>query len=142
MSRARLVLAEDHVDMADDLRQLLSTAFDVIAVVHRGQALLAAVDHLLPDAIVTDITMPGVDGIAAVHDILLKHPSMSAIIVTVHNDRGLVRRAFACGARGYVLKASAGDDLVRAVEVVLAGGHFVSANLAGALNKPAEFARR
>ncbi len=130
MARARLVLADDHVDMANDLRQLLSAAFDVVAVVNDGDALIAAADRLLPDALVTDITMPGVDGISAMHEILLRHPAMGTVIVTVHSDRSLVDKAFRCGARGYVLKASAGDDLIRAVEAVLEGGLFVSANLA------------
>jgi DNA-binding NarL/FixJ family response regulator len=141
MSRARLVLAEDHPEMTNDLSQLLAAAFDVIAVVRDGNALVTAADRLLPDAVVTDITMPGIDGISAVQAILMQHPHMGAVIVTVHSDQGLVRRAFACGARGYVLKASAGEDLIPAVDAVLAGGHFVSAQLAGALKHVEELVR-
>ena len=141
MARARLVLAEDHIDMAEDLSRLLSAVFDVVAVVNDGNALVAAVDRLVPDALVTDVTMPGLDGISAMCDILLRHPSMGAIIVTVHNDRGLVQKAFACGARGYVLKASAGDDLIRAVAAVLDGDRFVSASLEDALGSFAEGTR-
>jgi DNA-binding NarL/FixJ family response regulator len=141
MARARLVLADDHIDMAADLSQLLSAAFEVVAVVNDGNALVAAADRLVPDVLVTDITMPGLDGISAMCDILLRHPAMGAIIVTVHNDRGLVQKAFACGARGYVLKASAGDDLIRAVAAVLAGNHFVSASLEYALGSSADVTR-
>ncbi|MGZ8500702.1 MAG: response regulator, partial [Candidatus Binatia bacterium] len=73
--RARVLLADDHPAVVKDLSAVLQAEFDVISTVDNGAALIAAVDALSPDVIVTDITMPGVDGIAAASEILRKNPA-------------------------------------------------------------------
>jgi DNA-binding NarL/FixJ family response regulator len=123
----RVVLAEDHPAVAAQLRAVLAQEFEVLAVVHSATDLLDAVDHLRPDVVVTDITMPGLSGLDALPAILLRRPSTRVVIVTVHADRELVERAFSLGAAGYVVKGDAGDELNAAVRTSLAGQQYLSA---------------
>ena len=129
MSQPRLLLADDHAETAELLRGLLQPEFDVIAQVQDGLALVAAAEGLSPDVIVSDISMPGLDGIAAATLILRKNPDARIVFVTVHCDRFLVDRGLQAGALGYVLKREAGDDLTPAVRAALRGERHVSRGL-------------
>jgi len=128
MNRPTIVLAEDHSNVAEQLRKLLADSFDVVAVVGHGEALVKTALRLKPDVVVTDISMPGMDGLRAAHELRLHQPSLAVVFVTVHDDRALARKALSTG-HGYVLKASAGEELVDAVNAVLDGRPFVSASL-------------
>ena len=128
MNRPTIVLAEDHPNVAEKLQKLLAHSFDVVAVVNHGEALVRTALRLKPDVVVTDISMPGMDGMKAVQEILVYQPSLAAVFVTVHDDRALARKALTIGL-GYVLKASAGEDLVDAVNAALDARRFVSASL-------------
>ena len=127
----RLLLAEDHPQTAEHFRKLLRVDFDVIACVEDGAALVDAAARLSPDVIVTDIAMPGIDGIEAVNRIRRNSPNARIILVTVHAQSMLVEVGLAAGALGYVLKDTAGDELVAAVHAVLAGQRYVSGSLRG-----------
>ena len=129
MYRPRVLLAEDHADTAALLRKLLGVDFDVIASVENGRALVDATERLSPDAIVADIDMPGVDGIAATTLIRRRDPNARIVLVTVHGESMLVEAGLAAGALGYVLKDTAGDELVAAVHAALAGRQYVSREL-------------
>jgi DNA-binding NarL/FixJ family response regulator len=124
--RGRVLLAEDHPAVAEDLRAVLEPEFDVIATVGDGYGLVAAADTLTPDVIVTDIPMPGLDGLAAAGEILETNPCARIVFVTVHNDASIVQKAFATGVLGYVLKLTAGDELVAATHAALRGECYVS----------------
>ncbi|HEX5122535.1 MAG TPA: response regulator transcription factor [Rhodanobacteraceae bacterium] len=128
MNRPTIVLAEDHPNVAEQLRKLLSASFDVVAVVGHGEALVKTALRLKPDIVVTDISMPGMDGIRAGQELAQQMPSLGIVFVTVHDDPALARKALAIG-RGYVLKTSAGEELVDAVFAVLDSRRFVSASL-------------
>jgi DNA-binding NarL/FixJ family response regulator len=128
MNRPTIVLAEDHPNVAEQLHKLLSAAFDVVAVVGHGEALVKAALKLKPDLVVTDISMPGMDGIRAAQELLQQMPSLGIVFVTVHDDPALARKALAIGG-GYVLKTSAGEELIDAVFAVLDSRRFVSASL-------------
>jgi len=125
-TRPRLLLADDHAATAELLRGLLLPEFDVIAEVRDGRALVSAAELLTPDVIVTDISMPELDGIAAARLILRRNPAARILFVTVHEDPVLVERALSIGALGYVRKLAAGDELVGAVRSVLRGERHVS----------------
>ena len=86
MPQPRLLLADDHAETAELLRGLLQADFDVIAQVEDGLALVAAAEGLSPDVIVSDISMPGLDGIAAATLILRRNPDARIVFVTVHCD--------------------------------------------------------
>jgi DNA-binding NarL/FixJ family response regulator len=126
MHHPRLLLAEDHLETAELLCEVLQAEFDVVARVHDGLALVAATERLEPDVIVSDISMPGLDGIAAAGAILRRNAAARIVFVTVHADPLLVDRGLAAGALGYVLKRMAGDELVPAVRAALRGDRYVS----------------
>jgi DNA-binding NarL/FixJ family response regulator len=128
MNRPTIILAEDHPNVAEQLRKLLSSAFEVVAVVGHGEALVKTALKMKPDAVVTDISMPGMDGLRAAQELVQQMPSLGIVFVTVHDDPALARKALAIG-RGYVLKTSAGDELVDAVFAVLDSRQYVSASL-------------
>lgn len=129
MERPRLLLADDHRKTTQLLRGLLQPEFDVIADVQDGNALVSAAARLVPDVIVSDISMPGLDGIAAATVILRANPAARIVFVTLYGDPILVERGLAAGALGYVLKPSAGDELVPAIRAALRGERYVSSPL-------------
>ena len=130
MTRPRILLADDHVANAELICSLLQPEFEVVAQVHDGNALVLAAEALSPDVIVSDVSMPDLDGIAAAAIILRRNPAARIVFVTVHGDPLVVRRGLATGALGYVLKLSAGEDLVAAVRAALRGERHVSGTLA------------
>jgi DNA-binding NarL/FixJ family response regulator len=129
--RTRVLVADDHLAVAEGLRAVLEPEFDVIAIVGDGHALVAAATTLSPDVIVTDIAMPGLDGLAAAGEILQRHPRARIVFVTIHNDAELVQKGLAIGALGYVLKLTAGEELVPAIYAALRGMQHVSPLIEG-----------
>jgi DNA-binding NarL/FixJ family response regulator len=126
MAPIRVLLADDHEEVLDDIRDLLQPEFVVVAAVGDGPSLLLAAEKLKPDVIVTDISMPQMDGIAAAKVILQKDPTSRVILLTVHNDPALVNQGFAAGVRGYVLKLKASQELAQAIRRVLQGERYLS----------------
>jgi len=123
------VLAEDHAGVAEELQRLLEPEFDVVAVVAHGDALLRAADDLRPDLIVTDIVMPGLDGIAATAALLARRPGTRVILITVHDDPDLAALGYAAGALAYVLKHTAGRELLPALRAAMRDERYVSPNV-------------
>lgn len=105
---------------------MLQPEFDVIATVGDGDALLAAAHALAPDVIVSDIAMPGLDGIAAVSEILRRNPAARIVFVTVHDEAEMIKKSLAIGVMGYVLKVTAGEELVPAIHAALRGERHIS----------------
>ena len=126
MSRLRVLLAEDHQTVAELLRRLLEAECDVVGVVPDGHTLLAAVDTLKPDVIVSDITMPGCDGLAAIVAILSRWTGARVVFVTARDEPPIIRRAIALGALGFVLKEDASEELLDAVRAAQAGQSYLS----------------
>lgn len=126
MSRARVLLAEDHEPTMQRWRALLEPEFEVVGTVTNGAALIEAVERLEPDVIVTDVVMPDMNGIAAAETILRRHPAARVVFATVHADRTMLRKGLAAGAFGYVLKVRVGDDLVPAITAALRGELMIS----------------
>lgn len=124
--KPRLLLADDHRDILEEVSNLLIREFDVIGTVHDGISLIKAAQDLAPDIVVTDIKMPRLSGIEASRRILDLHLCKAVIALTVYKDPQLVRTAFEAGICGYVLKESAGEELIRAVRSALQGRVFVS----------------
>ena len=129
LPRLRVLLAEDHERVAAQLRRLLETECTVISVVRDGPSLVSAVDALAPEVIVSDVTMPVIDGLAAAEIILSRHPEARIVFVTVHDDPALVRKSLVIGVLGYVLKADASEELLTAVHAAHAGQAHMSANV-------------
>lgn len=126
MPRTKVLLADDHAVVAQGLSALLEDTFDLAGVVHDGRALLAAVETLRPDVVVTDISMPLLNGLDAVRQIRLRHPQVKVIILTMHKETQLAVDAFRAGASGYMLKVSPGEELITAIEQVALGRAYVT----------------
>jgi DNA-binding NarL/FixJ family response regulator len=127
--RTRVLLAEDSPIVARQLRILLSQDFEVVGLVTDGSDISAALGGLQPDVLVTDISMPGIDGMQAAERALKAHPNLRVVFITVHDEPALVARARALPRTAYVLKADAGDALLAAVDAVMAGRWYASASL-------------
>ncbi len=124
--RIRLVLADDHTDVLEEIQHLLAPQFDVLRTVRDGPALVEAVAELRPDAVVSDFQMPGLNGIEAGAQILQQGLCKAVILLTMYNEPLLVNQALAAGIRGFVLKVDAGDELVPALHEVMGGGRYLS----------------
>lgn len=131
----RVLLADDHERVVARLRRLLQAECDVVGVVGDGQSLVSAVETMAPEVIVSDVTMPKVDGLAAAEIILSRHPEARIVFVTVHDDPALVRKALVIGVFGYVLKADAGEELLTAVHAAHQGRAHLSANVRARLSE-------
>ncbi len=126
MERLRVLLADDNDILLDEVRAILEPKFDVVGEVGDGQALLEAARRLTPDVLVVDISMPGVSGIEAARELQREGSSSKIVFLAVHHDLALVEIAFEAGGLGYVLKTSAGEDLLPAIDEVLRGRRYVS----------------
>ena len=131
MKRARVLLADDHVLVAEALKALLAEEFDLVGVAVDGVALVKAVEELRPDVVVADITMPHLNGIDALPRMKAISPSVRVVFLTMHHDVAYARRALEAGASGFVLKHSAPAELILAVEAALQGRTFITPALAG-----------
>jgi DNA-binding NarL/FixJ family response regulator len=126
IKRPRVVIADDHAFVADACVKLLEPEFEVIGTFYDGQALLAAVPELKPDVIVLDVGMPLMNGLEAGKRIKRLVRTVRIVYLTMNTDLGVAAEAFRGGASGYLLKTSAGSELVTAVREVLKGKQYVS----------------
>jgi DNA-binding NarL/FixJ family response regulator len=124
--RPRLLVADDHRAMLDSLVRLLSGEFEVVAAVADGLAAVTEALRLEPDLLVLDISMPGLNGIAAAVRLKESGSTAKVVFVTNLNDREFVRESLALGEVGFVVKDRLVADLRPAIRQVLAGQSFVS----------------
>ena len=127
--RKRVVIADDHAEMLDEVRKLLKNDYDIVAAVEDGAKLVDAALKHKPDLIITDISMPTMNGFEAAARIRGLGLETSIIFLTVQSTSPYVRKARALGANGYVLKVYASEQLPHAVSQVLQGGTYISPQL-------------
>jgi DNA-binding NarL/FixJ family response regulator len=133
MKRLRVLLADDHRLVAEGLRSLLEPHFDVVGIVSDGRELLTAARTLEPDVIVVDISMPALNGIDAVRELRAAKSQAKVIFLTMHRESAYAERALEAGASGFILKHSATNELITAIDEALKGGTYVTAQIAGSL---------
>src|SRR5262245_10188138 len=133
MTRPRILIADDHQILAEGLRGLLDSEFEVVGVVADGRELVAAGKKHNPDVIVADITMPSLNGIEAAGQLRDVGVEAKVVFLTMHRDVAYARRALEAGAVGFVLKHSAAAELVTAVREALRGQTYVTPMIAGEL---------
>jgi len=130
MTKPRVLLADDHRMVAEGLKGLLVEEFEVVGIVEDGRALVAAARKLRPDVIVSDISMPQMNGLDALAHLKRDNPAVRVVFLTMHRDAAYARRALEAGASGFVLKHSAPAELVLAVRAALRGRTFIAPDLA------------
>ena len=121
MNRPRILLADDHTMFAECLKGLLQDDFDLLGTVENGAVLVESAVQLEPDIVILDISMPVLNGFDAARELRKRGTSAKIIFLTMHADTGLVAEALRCGASGYVVKQSAGKDLISAIRQVFEG---------------------
>ena len=129
MAGPQVLLADDHPIVLAGLRALLSDRCELVGTVNDGPSLVAAAVALDPEIVVADLSMPGFSGIQAVRQMRALGVRAKVIILTMHADLDLVEEALASGAHGYVIKTSAGEELLEAIRAVSDGTTYVSASL-------------
>jgi DNA-binding NarL/FixJ family response regulator len=112
------------------LQSLLADDFDLVGAVADGEALVQAARRLNPDVIIVDISMPVMNGLDAVRQLKKDGATAKIIFLTMHADDRLLAEAFRCGGSGYVLKQSAGEELITGIGKVLAGQKYVTPQIA------------
>jgi DNA-binding NarL/FixJ family response regulator len=128
MRPIRVILAEDHTVVRAGLRALLdqSSIIKVVAEAEDGNQAFELASNLRPNVVVMDITMPNLNGIEATRRIKEKYPEINIVILTVHANEAYIFQALSAGAEGYLVKQTAPEDLVAAVEAAAQGEAFLS----------------
>lgn len=129
MSRKRVLLADDHRIVAEGLKGLLAEQYELVGIVENGRELLRAVKESLPDVIVADISMPQLNGLDAVAQLKADGCEAKIVFLTMHKDLMYASKALGLGANGFVLKHSAGSELLQAIAAALRNETFVSPEL-------------
>jgi DNA-binding NarL/FixJ family response regulator len=124
--RSRVLLADDHALVAEGLGSLLREEFDLVGQASDGRALLRLASTLQPDVVVTDLAMPLLNGVDALRELRQVAPEIRVVVVTMHADPRLAAEAVRAGATGYVLKHSAGQELIHAVREVSSGRVYIT----------------
>ncbi len=136
----RVVLADDHDLVRSGIKALLSMieGVEVIAEARDGRELINLVERLNPDVVMTDISMPGMDGITAISEIHGKHPEVRLLVLSMYDTVDFVKRAVANGACGYLVKDAPPFELEQALRSVMATGSYFSPAIAQRLLQPSE----
>lgn len=126
VAKIRVVLADDHQTIATEVCGAIVEQCEVIAVTQDGKQAVAAVLRLDPDILITDISMPVMDGLQAARQLQKANCRARVVFLTIHEDDDFVAAAFSAGAVGYVTKARLATDLIPAILEAMQGHTFVS----------------
>jgi len=124
----KVLLVDDHAIIREGLRSLLEKEpkMEVVADTDNGRKARDLVRELSPDVVIMDITMPGLNGIEATRQITAESPHVKVIALSIHSKRRYVADMLSAGAAGYILKECLFDELVQAIQAVVAGGQYLS----------------
>jgi DNA-binding NarL/FixJ family response regulator len=129
----RIVLADDHPIVLDGLRNLIRAErdFELLGEASSGVAALKIIRDKRPDVAVLDISMPEINGIVMCRRLTAEMPDLRILVLTLHEDRAYLNQALEAGARGYILKRSAVENLVQGIRTVVTGGTYIDPAIAG-----------
>ena len=135
MDKIRLLVADDHAIMRDGIRALvgLHEDIEIVGEAATGQEAIAKAQELMPDVIIMDIAMPGLDGLEATRRILKANPKAKVLVLSQYDDKEYIISAIKAGSTGYVPKRALGSELVSAIRAVYHGGSFLYPSAATAL---------
>jgi two-component system invasion response regulator UvrY len=124
----RVLLADDHAIFRAGLRRLVEEAGDMVVVAEAadGREAIERVHDVMPDVVVIDISMPGLDGLEVMSQLSFSHPKLPILVLTMHEEEQYVVRTIAAGAKGYITKRSVPEQLVQAIRKVHAGGRYLT----------------
>ena len=131
----RVLVADDHAIVREGLGIMLGNQPDmeVVGLATNGREAIRMVDQYQPDVAVMDISMPELNGIEAIQQMLPRHPRMKAIVLSIHETKPYVYRALKAGAKGYLIKETAGLEVVEAVRAVYRGERYLSQRISDLL---------
>jgi DNA-binding NarL/FixJ family response regulator len=137
MRNLRIVVADDHPLMRRGICDLLESepGWKVVAEASNGREAVEAMTGSKPDILVIDLAMPELNGLTATREILRALPKTGVVLLTMHKTEQVIREVLESGARGFVLKSDAGQNLVAAVKTVAAGKPFFTPNVADVVLK-------
>ena len=124
--RPTVLLADDDPVFLARICQWLSTCYEIVGTAEDGEALLHAAHEHQPDLIVSDISMPRLNGFQAAQRLKIRQSATKIVFLSVHEDPVVVSEAIAIGVAGFVFKRLAASDLIPALKAVFQGGHFIS----------------
>ena len=132
MAKLRIMLVDDHAVVRAGIRRLLEhyPDFEVIAEAESGEKAYQLFGELLPDVTVIDLSMPGMGGLEAIRRILARYPAARLLVLSMHESVAFASQALKAGARGYLAKNSLAEELVTALNDIVAGQSYLSAELA------------
>jgi len=135
MKRIRILIADDHGIVRKGLRLQLeqNSAFEVVGEASEGREAVRMAEELGPDVVIMDIAMPNLNGIQAAAQVVKKNPQIGVIMLSMYSDETYLTRTLAVGAKGYLLKENAEQDLETAVKAVAQGKPFFSPAIANTL---------
>jgi two-component system response regulator NreC len=132
---SKILIADDHWVIRAGLRALLNSTpnVEVVGEAGDGYEVLEKLDTLQPDIILMDLSMPNLDGIETTRQVIKKAPSVKILILTIHEDEGLLKEAIKSGAAGYIVKRAAESELNTAIRAIQQGNMYVHPALTRAL---------
>jgi DNA-binding NarL/FixJ family response regulator len=135
MKRTRILLADDHAVVRQGFKMILSaqTDMEIIGEAANGREAVDLAAQVHPDVVVMDVAMPELNGIEATRRLIAANPHIRVIALSMHKDSAYVREILRAGARGYLLKDSGADDLVKAIRAVAAGESYLSPAVSNAV---------
>ncbi len=135
MDKIRILVVDDHAVLRDGIRALLAVHDDieVVGEASEGKEAVTKAQELVPDVVIMDIAMPGMDGLEATRRIRKKHPKMKVLVLTQHDNKEYILSVIKAGASGYVPKRALGSELVSAIKSVKEGDSFLYPSAASAL---------
>jgi DNA-binding NarL/FixJ family response regulator len=133
MPRPTVLIADDHVVVAQGLELYLSDSFELLGIANNGEVLVKMAKQLNPDVIVADISMPVLDGLEALRTLRSEGVETKFVVLTMHTEPEYAEEAFAAGAAAYVIKSSAGEELLLAINEALRGRTYITPRIAGSL---------
>ena len=130
--KVTIILVDDHAVVRAGVRRLLEqeTLFEVIGEAESGEKAYKIFGELKPDVMVMDLSMPGMGGLESIRRILMRHERAQILVLSMHEDLSFANQALKLGAKGYLIKNTLGDDLVKSIQMVARGEIFLSDEIA------------
>ncbi len=121
----KIVIAEDHENFREVLRDLLSN-FEIVGEAEDGEQAIQLVHQTRPDLLILDLSMPRVSGINVIRELKRQYPRLKILVLTIHDAEPYVRGCCKEGIEGYFLKDESRDALSKAIDIIMAGGRYIS----------------